>query len=106
MLEVAEELVKNSLHLIESDLNTLSLLESMLKKEQFQTLACKLLWNLLHHESGRTNVSSNYPGICESLEAMKASKSPDVQLISHCSLWLLGACNKGMLYVECMTIKV
>ena len=106
MLEVAEELAKNILHLIESDLNTLSLLESMLKKEQFQTLACKLLWNLLHHESGRTNVSSNYPKICESLEAMKASKSPDVQLISHCSLWLLGACSKGMLHVECMTIKV
>ena len=106
MLEVAEELVKNSLHLIESDLNILSLLESILEKEQFQILACKLLWNLLHHESVRTNISSNYPGICESLEAMKASKSPDVQLISHCSLWLLGACNKGMLHIECMTTKL
>ena len=104
MLEVAEELVKNSLHLIESDL--ISLLESILEKEQFQILACKLLWNLLHHESVRTNVSSNYPGICESLEAMKASKSPDVQLISHCSLWLLRACNKGMLHIECMTTKL
>lgn len=106
MLEVAEELVKNSLHLIKSDLNILSLLESMLEKEQFQILSCKLLWNLLHHESVRINVSSNYPGICESLEAMKASESPDVQLISHCSLWLLGACNKGMLRIEFMTTKL
>ena len=106
MLKVAEELVTNSLYLIESDFNVLSLLEGMLKKEQFQILACKFLWNLLHHESVRTNVSSNYPAICESLEAMKASKSPDVQLISHCSLWLLGACDKGMLYIECMTIKL
>jgi len=104
MLEVAEELVENSLHLIESDLNIFSLLQSMLKKEQFQILACKLLWNLLHHKSARAKVSSNYPGICEYLEAMKGSKSLDVQLVSHCSLWLLGTCNKGMLHIECMRI--
>ena len=94
MLEVAEELMKNSLNLI--DLNIFPLLESILKKEQFQTLACKLLWNLLHHENIRTKVLSDYPGICESLEVMKTSKSADDQLISHCSLWLLGTCNKGM----------
>ena len=105
MLEVAEELVENSLHLIESDHNILSLLQNLLNKEQFQVLACNLLWNLLHHEKVRANVSSNYPGICECLEAMKASKSPDVQLISHCCLWLLGTCNKGMLHIECMTMK-
>lgn len=93
MNEVAEELVKNCFSLI--DLNIFSLLENILRKEKFQTLACKLLWNLLHHENISTTVLSDHPGIYESLELMKVCKSQDAQLISHCSLWLLGASNKG-----------
>lgn len=97
MIEVAEELMKNSLTL--NKLDIISLIEAILKKEQFQMLACKLLWNLLHHESIRTKVLSSYPGIHESLEVIEASNSADNQLISHCCLWLLGACNKGTYYI-------
>ena len=98
MLEVAEELAENSLHLIESDLSILSLLQNILSKEQFQIPACQLLWNLLHHKNVRANVSSNFSGICKCLEAMKFSKSSDVQLACHCCLWLLGTCTTGMFH--------
>lgn len=92
MIEVAEELVKNSYGLI--GLNIISLLESILGKNEFQTAACKLLWNLLHQEGIKCKVLSDHSGVCKALEALKTSKVPDDQLSSHCSLWLLGRANE------------
>ena len=102
MSEVAEELVENSVGLI--NLNIIPLLERILTEKKFRNSACILLWNLLHHENIKSKVFFN-DQICEVLEEMRSSEEPDDQLSSHCSLWLLGKIvDKGMFYFMVITI--
>lgn len=102
MLKAADNLERNSLLLMNNGL--LSVIERIIEVKKFQKAAATLLWNLVHHESIKAAVKSNFPTITEILKSQcKNSSTLDHQLIIHCCLWLLGDTKLGMdIHAECM----
>lgn len=80
---VAKKLAKNIHDLVSH--NLLVILKRMIQEKLFLSLACQLLWNLLHHESIRRKIS---PEMITLLEQLPASTTTD-QLV-YCCLRFLG----------------
>lgn len=66
----------------------------ILKKEAFQAQACKLLWNLLHHDSFKLKVLTDFPGLCTAIEQAALTSPAGDHLVYHCCLWSLNKANE------------
>ena len=94
MLKTADELEKNSQMVMRYGL--LNVMERVLRVEQFQEAATKLLCNLLHSEAVRAVVGSDFPDIIELLQSQcETSPHEDHQLIAYCCLWRTRAVKQG-----------
>lgn len=76
------ELARNIQNLL--DQNIILVIEGMVGEKQFLPLACRLLWNLLHHPGIKNKIS---PGIHNFLKTLQ--EPLEDQLAIHCCLWLL-----------------
>ncbi len=107
MLEAAETSEHNCFIL--NQFKIIPLLDDYIFKEMvFQHQACKLLWNFLHQDGFKDEITSNHSGICESVHHImqNITSTPDDQLLCHCCLWLLGEPEeKGLLYQMILHFK-
>lgn len=94
MLKVAIELEGNSERFVRYGL--LNAIERVLRVEQFQEGATKLLCNLLHTETIKSAIESNFPSVIELLQCQcENSLQEDHQLAAYCCLWQIGSMTQG-----------
>ena len=82
----SKELTNNCLKLISYGI--ISLLEELVMDlgRKFISLACKILWNLLHHPSVESIVTNNTHGV---LKVLENTSHQDTEYAIYCCLWFL-----------------
>lgn len=92
LVSVSLELEYNIQLLVEEGL--LSVIEHVLKldsQQELQSIAMRLIWCLSHNNSTKTTILKD----ADIIRTLQCVSSPELSVISHCTLYLLGFHSSG-----------